>query len=164
MIFCLCRLFGENILLILTTLPYNSNSAIQGGCQLLLKLSIAYFYVYCICVESLHYKVLIFYLCESFCGNSLLVLTTLPYTSNSAIQGGCQLLLKLSINNLYMYCIFVESLRYKVLMFYLGGSFGENSLMILSTLSYNMNSDIQGVCQLLLKIYIIPLYEYLIFV
>ena len=79
--------------------------------QLLLKISMTDMYAYCIFFESLRYKVLIFCLCGSFSRNNLLILTTLPYNSNSAIQGGFQLLLKLSITDLYAYCIFVEYLR-----------------------------------------------------
>ena len=103
----LCGLFGGNSSLILTTFPYNSKSAIQGGFQLLLKLGINYFYAYCIFVEYLRYKVLIYCLYELFGGNSLLIWTTLPYDSNYAIQGGCQLLLKMYITDFYAYCIFV---------------------------------------------------------
>ena len=83
--------------------------------QLLLKLSIPDMYSHCIFVESLRYKVLIF-LCKLFGRNSLFILTTLPYNSNSAIQGGWQLSLKLSITDFYTYCIFVESLCYKFLI------------------------------------------------
>ena len=88
--------------------------------KLLLKLSITDMYEYCIFVEFLHYKVLIFCLCGLFGGNSLLILTNLPYNSNSAIQGGFQLLLKLAITDFYAYCIFVEYLRYKFLIFFAG--------------------------------------------
>ena len=88
-IFCLCGLLGGNSLLILTHLTYNSNSVIQGDCQSLLKISITGFYAYFIYTESLHYKVLIFCLCWLFGVNSWLVLTTLTYNFNSAIQGGC---------------------------------------------------------------------------
>ena len=111
--------------------------------KLLLKISINYLYVYSIFVEYLRYKVLIFCLCRSFGGNSLLILTTLPYDSNYAIQGGCKLVLKLYITDLYAYCIFLEYLSYKVLIFCLCGSFGGNSLLILTTLPYNSNSAIQ---------------------
>ena len=131
LIFCLCGLFGGNSLLILTTLPNNSNSSIQGGCQLLLKLYFTDFYAYCVFVESLRYNVMIFFLCRSFGRNSLLVRTTLSYNINSDIQGGCQVLLKLYITDLYAYCIFTEPLGYKVLIFCLCGSFGGNSLLII---------------------------------
>ena len=50
----------------------------------------------------------------------------MPYKSNSAIHWGCQLLLKLTITELYAYCIFVEYLCYKVLIFCLCGFFGGN--------------------------------------
>ena len=95
--------FGINILLVLTTLPYDSNSVIQGGCQLLLKFYITDLYEYCIFVEYLYYKVLMFCLYGSFGVNILLVLTTLPYNSNSNIQGGFQLLIKISITDFYFY-------------------------------------------------------------
>ena len=75
--------------------------------QLLIQIYINDIYVYCTFVESLHYKVLIFCLCGLFGVNSLLILTTLPYNFSSAIQGGCQLLLKLSITDLYVYFILV---------------------------------------------------------
>ena len=65
--------------------------------KFLLKMSITDFYVDFIFVEYLSDKVLIFCLCGSFGGNSLLIWTNLTYDSNSAIQGDCQLLLKLSI-------------------------------------------------------------------
>ena len=45
-----------------------------------------------------------------------------------------QLLLKRSITDFYVYCIFVEYLRYKVLIIYSCGSSGGNSLLILTTL------------------------------
>ena len=144
----------------LTPLPYNSNSTIQWGCQLLLKLEPNYLYDYCIFVESLQYKVLIFCLCGWFGVNSLLVLTT----TNSAVQWGCQFLLKLSITEFYAYCIFIESLCYKVIVYWLCGWFGGNSLLVLTTLPYNSNSAIQWGCQLLLKLYITYLHEYFIFV
>ena len=72
--FCLCGSFGGNILLILTTLSYNTNSATQGGYQLLLKLYITDLYEFCIFVGSFSYKVLILCLCELFGGNSLLLI------------------------------------------------------------------------------------------
>ena len=131
LIFCLCRLFGVNDILILTTFPYNSDSAIQGGCQLLLKLSITDLYAYCIFFESLRYKVLIFCLCGSLGGNSLLMLTTFSYNINSAIQGGFQLLLKLYITGLNVYCISVEYFCYKLLIFLLCMSFDGNSLFLI---------------------------------
>ena len=112
LIFCVCWLFGVNILSIWTTLPYYSNSAIQGGCQFLLQILL----LICMCIE--YYKVLIFCLCGSFVVNILLMLTTLPYGSNSAIQGSFQLYLKLSITGLDVYFTFVESLRYKFLIFF----------------------------------------------
>ena len=49
-IYFLCRLFGGNIFLMLTTLYYNSNHTIKGGCKLLIKvlllihMFIAYFF------------------------------------------------------------------------------------------------------------------------
>ena len=132
--FFLCGWFGGNSLLIWTTLPYNSNSTILWGCQLLLKLAITDLYAYFIFVESLHYKVLIFWLCRLFGGNSLLILTTLPYKCNPSIQWGCQLLLILAITDVYANCIFIESLCYKVLIFCVCGSFGRNILLILTTL------------------------------
>ena len=81
---------------IITTPPY------KWGCQLLLKLFITNFYAYFIFVESLRYKVLIFCLCWSFGRNGFFIFTNLPYNSNSAIQGGCQLLLKISITDFYL--------------------------------------------------------------
>ena len=140
--------------MISTTLPYNSKSTIQWGWQFLLYIYITGVYEYFIFVESLSYKVLIFWFCGLFGGNRLLVLTTFPYKSNSAIQWGCQILLIVVITDLYAHLIFVESLRYKVLIFCLCGSFGKNSLLILTTLSYNINSAIQWGCRLLLKLYI----------
>ena len=131
LIFCLYGLFGRNSLLMLTTLPYNPNSAIQGGCQLLLKISITDLYAYWILFECLRNKVLILCLCRSFGGKSLLIWTNLSYNNNSAIQGSCQLLLKLYINNFYAYCIFVEYLRYKVFILCLCGPFGKNSLLVI---------------------------------
>ena len=101
--------------------------------KLLLKISIDDMYVYYLFVESLHYKALIFCLCGLFYGNSLLIWTTLRYNPNSAIQGVCQLLLKIYVTDLYAHCIFVEYLRYKELIFCLWGSFGRNRLLILST-------------------------------
>ena len=89
--------------------------------KFLLKLSITDIFVYCIFVDSLRYKVLIFCLCGLFSRYGLLVLTTLTYNSNSTIKGGCQLLLKISITYLYVYCLFVESLNYKLLIFCLYG-------------------------------------------
>ena len=79
--------------------------------QSLIKVSITDLYAYCIFVEFLGYKLLIFCFCILFGGNSLLILSTLTYNSNSAIQGGCQLLLKVFMTDFYVYCIFVESLR-----------------------------------------------------
>ena len=99
--------------------------------QFLFKLSIADLYAHCIFVKSLRYKVLIFRFCGLFGGNRLLIWTTLRDNSNSAIQGGCKLLLKLYITNLYAYWIFVESLNYKVLIFCLCRSFGGKSLLII---------------------------------
>ena len=87
----------------------------------MLEISITDLYAYCILFEYLFYKVLIFCLCGLFGGNSLLIWTTLPYNYNSAIQGGCQLLLNMSITDLYAYCIFFESLLYKVLIFFCVG-------------------------------------------
>ena len=58
-----------------------------------------------------------------------------------AHRGG-QSLLKLSIIDFYVYFIFVEYLHYKVLILYLCGLFGGNSLLILTTLLYNYNSAI----------------------
>ena len=55
--------------------------------QLLLTISITDLYEYCIFFEYLCYKVLIFCLCRSFGGNSLLIWTTLPYNPKYAIQG-----------------------------------------------------------------------------
>ena len=132
--------------------------------QFLLKLSITNIYAYCISVEYVHYKVLVFCLCRLFGGNNLLIWTTLQYNYNSAIQWGCELLLKLSVTDLYVYCIFVEYLNYKVLIFCLCGSFGRNSLLVLTNLSYNINSAIQGGFQLLPKLYIFDLYAYCIFI
>ena len=98
--------------------------------QLLLKIFITDMYAYRIFVESLRYKVLIYFLCGLFGRNNLLILTNLPYNSNLSIQGSCQLLLKLYITDLYVYLIFIEHLCYKVLIFCLCGSFGRNSLLI----------------------------------
>ena len=128
--------------------------------KFLLKLSICDTYVHCAFVGFLCYKVLIFCLCGLFGGNSSLILTTFPYNSKSAIQGGFQLLLKLGINYLYAYCIFVEYLRYKVLIFCFLGAFDGNSFLILTTLLYNINSAVQWGCQLLIKLYITYLYVY----
>ena len=113
--------------------------------QLSLKLSITDLYAYLISVEYLCYKVFIYFLCESFGGNRLFILTTFPYNYNSSIQGGCKILLKLFITDLYMYCILVEYLCYKVLLFCLYGSFGRNSLLIWTNFPYNSNHYIQGV-------------------
>ena len=110
----------------------------------LLKISITYFSAYFIFVESLRYKDQMFFLCGSFGGKRLLVLTTLPYNFNSSIQGVCPSLLKLYITDLYQYCIFVESLCYKVLIFCVCRSFCGNGLFILTTFSYNSNSTIKG--------------------
>ena len=130
--------------------------------KFLLKMSITDFYVDFIFVEYLSDKVLIFCLCGSFGGNSLLIWTNLTYDSNSAIQGDCQLLLKLSITGfLCTHICWIFMLQGLDL---LCGSFGINSLLISTTLTYNSNSAIQGVCQLLLKISIIGLYVYCIFV
>ena len=71
--------------------------------QFLLKLPITDLDEYCIFIEYLRYKVLIFCLCELFGGNILLILIHLPYNSNFVIQGVCQLLLKISITNFYVY-------------------------------------------------------------
>ena len=76
-------------------------------------------YAYCKFVEYLCYKVLLFCLCGSFGGNRLLIWTTLSYNINSSIQGGCQFSLKRYITDLYAYCISVESLCYKVLIYFL---------------------------------------------
>ena len=122
--------------------------------QLLPKLSIIDMYVYFIFVEHLCYKVLLLCFCRLFGGNILLILTNFPYNSNFAIQGGCQLLLKLSIADFYAYGIFIEYLCYKVLLFCLCRLFGDNSSFIFPTLSYNINSANQGICLLLLKLYI----------
>ena len=78
--------------------------------KLLAKLSITDLYAYFIFVEFLHYKVLILFLCGLLCVNSLLILTNLPYNSNSTIQGGCQFLLQVCITDLYEYCLFFEHL------------------------------------------------------
>ena len=164
MLFCLFGLFGKNSLLIWTTLPYDSKYTIQWGFQFLLKLSINDLYAHCIYFEYLRYKVLIYFLCGLFGINSLLIWTNFPYKSISSIQWGCQLLLKIAITDLYAYYIFVEYLRYRVLKFCFWGSFGGNSLLILSSLSYNIYSSIQWGCQLLLKLYITDLYAYYIFV
>ena len=85
---------------------------------------------FCIFVEYLHNKVLISCFCGSFGINSLLILTNFPYKSNSDIQWSCQSPLKLYITDLYAYCIFVESLCYKVLIFCFSGPFGRNILFI----------------------------------
>ena len=117
-------------------------------------------YAYCISVEFLRYKVLIFCWCGLLGRNRLLILTTLPNNSNSTIQWVFQLLLKLDINDLYANCIFVKSLSYKVLIYILCVLFGGNSLLILTTFTYKFNSVIQWDFQLLLKIAITDLYAY----
>ena len=108
----------------------------------LLKISITDLYAYCIFVEYLRYKVLIYFLCGSFGRNSVLIWTYLPYHSNYNTQGVFQSLLKIYLNDLYVYRIFVESLCYKVLIFCFCGSFGGNILMIWTTLPYTYNSAI----------------------
>ena len=104
----LCGLFDGNILLVLTTFPYNFNSSIQGGRQLLIKLSITDLYAFWIFSEPLLYKVMIFCLCGLFDGNRLLIWTNLPYIYNSGIQGDRKSGATESINNLYAYCIFLN--------------------------------------------------------
>ena len=134
--------FGGNSILIITHFPYNYNSAIQWGCQLLLKLYINGLYVYCIFAGSLDYKGFLFFLRGSFGVDILLILTDLPYNPYSAIQGGCQLLLKLYITDLYAYCIFFGYFCYKGLISCLCWSFVINRLLVLTNFSYNSNSSI----------------------
>ena len=48
-----------------------------------------------------------------------------------------QQLIKISITNIYVYCIFFGYLRYKVLIYFLCGLSGINSLLAWTTLPYN---------------------------
>ena len=137
---------AEIAYLVLTPFPYNYNSAIQRGCQLLLKMYITDFYAYCIFVESLRYKVFIFCSCESFGGNRLLILTHFSYNINSDIQGGCQLLLKRYITYFifiaYLLHLYAKRSWYSIY----AGHLAEIAhwLLIWTTLPYNSNSAIQG--------------------
>ena len=114
--------------------------------QLLLKISTTDMYAYCIFVESLRYKVLIFCLCGSFGGNSLLILTTLSYNLNSAIQGffNCYLNFILLICTIIAYLLNIYFIRscYYVCAHHLAET--AYFLLILTTFPYNSNSAIQG--------------------
>ena len=74
--------------------------------QLLPKISITDMYVNCIFL-ILTLQGLDICLCGLLVGNSLLILSNFLHNINSAIQAGCQLLLKIYITDLYEYCIFV---------------------------------------------------------